>query len=129
MSGDFTAPSASVSVDTTPKRTLTASSKSFRGLWRTCASSHPTGTTARTRPAPTPRSYFRGTIITEPYYDVLGTIWRLSPFEIKGYDPLEDDEDVSGAILEACKMLQWYARNHTLACVVPALFIAGATGR
>ncbi len=23
-------------------------------------------------------------------------------------------------------MLQWYARNHTLACVIPALFIAGA---
>ena len=23
-------------------------------------------------------------------------------------------------------LLQWYARNHTLACVVPALFIAGA---
>ncbi len=33
---------------------------------------------------------------------------------------------VAGAILEAFKMLQWYARNHTLACVVPALFIAGA---
>ena len=33
---------------------------------------------------------------------------------------------VAAAILEACKMLQWYARNHTLACVVPALFIAGA---
>ncbi|MBM3890168.1 MAG: permease, partial [Verrucomicrobia bacterium] len=32
---------------------------------------------------------------------------------------------VSGAILEAFKLLQWYARNHTLACVVPALFIAG----
>ncbi len=32
---------------------------------------------------------------------------------------------VTGAILEAFKMLQWYARNHTLACVVPALFIAG----
>jgi len=32
---------------------------------------------------------------------------------------------VSAAILEAFKMLQWYARNHTLACVVPALFIAG----
>jgi uncharacterized membrane protein YraQ (UPF0718 family) len=30
------------------------------------------------------------------------------------------------AILEAFKMVQWYARNHTLACVVPALFIAGA---
>ncbi|MBI4881414.1 MAG: permease [Planctomycetes bacterium] len=33
---------------------------------------------------------------------------------------------VESAILEAFKMLQWYARNHTLACVVPALFIAGA---
>ena len=30
------------------------------------------------------------------------------------------------AIVEALVMLQWYARNHTLACVVPALFIAGA---
>lgn len=33
---------------------------------------------------------------------------------------------ISGAIVEAFKLLQWYARNHTLACVVPALFIAGA---
>jgi len=32
---------------------------------------------------------------------------------------------VTAAILEAFKMVQWYARNHTLACVVPALFIAG----
>jgi uncharacterized membrane protein YraQ (UPF0718 family) len=30
------------------------------------------------------------------------------------------------AIQEAFKLLQWYTRNHTLACVVPALFIAGA---
>ncbi|MBN1854265.1 MAG: permease [Pirellulales bacterium] len=30
------------------------------------------------------------------------------------------------AIVEAFVLLQWYARNHTLACVVPALFIAGA---
>lgn len=30
------------------------------------------------------------------------------------------------ALVEALVMLQWYARNHTLACVVPALFIAGA---
>jgi len=29
------------------------------------------------------------------------------------------------AIIEAFVLLQWYARNHTLACVVPALFIAG----
>lgn len=33
---------------------------------------------------------------------------------------------VEAAIIEAFKLLQWYARNHTLACVVPALFIAGA---
>ncbi len=33
---------------------------------------------------------------------------------------------VISAIVEALVMLQWYARNHTLACVVPALFIAGA---
>jgi uncharacterized membrane protein YraQ (UPF0718 family) len=33
---------------------------------------------------------------------------------------------VNDAILEAFQLLQWYARNHTLACVVPALFIAGA---
>jgi len=39
--------------------------------------------------------------------------------------PLADPR-VTGAILEAFKLLQWYARNHTLACVVPALFIAGA---
>jgi uncharacterized membrane protein YraQ (UPF0718 family) len=31
----------------------------------------------------------------------------------------------SAAIVEAFKLLQWYARNHTLACVLPALFIAG----
>ena len=33
---------------------------------------------------------------------------------------------VVSALVEAMVMLQWYARNHTLACVVPALFIAGA---
>ncbi len=32
---------------------------------------------------------------------------------------------IQQAILEAFKLLQWYAREHTLACVVPALFIAG----
>ncbi len=36
------------------------------------------------------------------------------------------DQDITGAIIEAFKLVQWYARNHTLACVVPALFIAGA---
>ena len=35
-------------------------------------------------------------------------------------------EKVRGAILEAFGLLQWYAIHHTLACVVPAMFIAGA---
>ncbi len=39
--------------------------------------------------------------------------------------PLSDPR-VKDAIFEAFKLLQWYARNHTLACVVPAIFIAGA---
>jgi len=33
---------------------------------------------------------------------------------------------VQHAIMEAFYMLQWYVRYHTLACVVPAMFIAGA---
>jgi len=36
------------------------------------------------------------------------------------------DARVSNAVLEAFRLLQWYAVNHTLACVVPAMFIAGA---
>lgn len=32
---------------------------------------------------------------------------------------------INAAILEAFKLLQWYARNHVLPCVLPALFIAG----
>jgi len=41
------------------------------------------------------------------------------------YLPLSSPK-VQEAILEAFLMLQAYARNHTLTCVVPALFIAGA---
>ncbi len=46
-------------------------------------------------------------------------------FLIAYFLPLESPK-VKDAVLEAFKLLQWYARNHTLACVVPALFIAGA---
>lgn len=35
------------------------------------------------------------------------------------------DPRIQVAIMESFRMLQWYARNHTLACVVPAMFIAG----
>jgi len=37
-----------------------------------------------------------------------------------------DDGRIKQALLEALHLVQWYARNHTLACVIPALFIAGA---
>ncbi|HLA86146.1 MAG TPA: permease [Thermoguttaceae bacterium] len=36
------------------------------------------------------------------------------------------DPKIELAVMDAFYMLQWYARNHTLACVVPAMFIAGA---
>ena len=39
--------------------------------------------------------------------------------------PLENPK-IQAAIQESFRLLQWYARNHTLSCVVPALFIAGA---
>ncbi len=37
-----------------------------------------------------------------------------------------DNPKVSNSIMEAFRLLQWYALHHTLACVVPAMFIAGA---
>jgi len=55
--------------------------------------------------------------------------WKIAAafvviFLIAYFLPLADPK-YSTAIVEAFKLLQWYARNHTLACVVPALFIAG----
>ena len=49
----------------------------------------------------------------------------LGVFGVAYWLPLSNPK-VSNAIQEAFKLLQWYARNHTLACVVPAIFIAGA---
>lgn len=34
----------------------------------------------------------------------------------------------AGAILEAFRLVKWYAREHVLLCLVPAFFIAGAIG-
>lgn len=45
-------------------------------------------------------------------------------FLVAYFAPLSDPR-VHVALAEALDMVQWYARNHTLACVVPALFIAG----
>ena len=49
----------------------------------------------------------------------------VAVFLVAYFLPLSDPQ-VKGAVVEAFKLLQWYAREHTLACVVPALFIAGA---
>lgn len=51
--------------------------------------------------------------------------WMVAVFALAYFLPLSNPK-VIAAIQEAFKLLQWYARNHTLACVVPALFIAGA---
>lgn len=51
--------------------------------------------------------------------------WMMGIFLLAYYLPLSNPK-VAAAIQEAFRLLQWYARNHTLACVVPALFIAGA---
>ncbi len=51
--------------------------------------------------------------------------WLAGIFVVAYWLPLSDTR-INGAILEAFKLLQWYVRNHTLACVVPAMFIAGA---
>jgi uncharacterized membrane protein YraQ (UPF0718 family) len=49
----------------------------------------------------------------------------LAVFLVAYFMPLGSGR-VKGAILEAFRLLQWYARNHTFPCVVPAMFIAGA---
>ena len=49
----------------------------------------------------------------------------VSVFLVAYFIPIGDIE-IQGAITDAFRMLQWYARYHTLACVVPAMFIAGA---
>ncbi len=51
--------------------------------------------------------------------------WIAGIFIFMYFLPLGSPK-VSSAILDAFKLLQWYVINHTLACVVPAMFIAGA---
>lgn len=52
-------------------------------------------------------------------------LWLVGIFLVAYFLPL-GNEKVTMAIIEAFRLLQWYAINHTLACVVPAMFIAGA---
>ncbi len=51
--------------------------------------------------------------------------WLAGIFVFFYFVPL-GNESVKKAIYGAFDLLQWYAREHTLACVVPAMFIAGA---
>jgi len=57
--------------------------------------------------------------------DVKKFLWLLAIFLLAYFLPLGSPK-VANAILEAFRLLQWYAIHHTLACVVPAMFIAGA---
>ncbi|MBM3334683.1 permease [Candidatus Sumerlaeota bacterium] len=51
--------------------------------------------------------------------------WLAGIFVVACFLPLGNAK-ASNAVLEAFRLLQWYAREHTLACVAPAMFIAGA---
>ena len=57
--------------------------------------------------------------------DLKKLYWLVGIFIVMYFLPLGNPR-VSNAIFEAFKLLQWYVINHTLACVVPAMFIAGA---
>jgi len=49
----------------------------------------------------------------------------LAVFLLAFFMPVKSDA-FRNALFNALEMLQWYAVNHTLGCVVPAMFIAGA---
>lgn len=51
--------------------------------------------------------------------------WLVGIFLVAYFVPFGHPK-VSAAISEAFNLLQWYALHHTLGCVVPAMFIAGA---
>jgi len=51
--------------------------------------------------------------------------WLVGIFIVMYFMPLGNPK-ITNAIFEAFKLLQWYVINHTLACVIPAMFIAGA---
>jgi len=52
-------------------------------------------------------------------------LWLLGIFVFFYFVPFGSPR-ISAAVQEAFRLLQWYVREHTLACVVPAMFIAGA---
>ena len=57
--------------------------------------------------------------------DIKKLYWLIGIFVVMYFLPLGNPK-ITNAIFEAFKLLQWYVINHTLTCVVPAMFIAGA---
>lgn len=53
--------------------------------------------------------------------------WVAAIFLVVYYLPVETLR-FQGALVEAFRLLKWYAREHVLLCLVPAFFIAGAIG-
>ena len=53
--------------------------------------------------------------------------WLVGLFAVLYYLPVEAAR-FQGALIEAVKLVKWYAREHVLLCLVPAFFIAGAIG-
>jgi uncharacterized membrane protein YraQ (UPF0718 family) len=59
--------------------------------------------------------------------DAARLLWMIG-FFVAAYSIPFRSPRISGAVIEALLMLQEYAREHVLFCLVPALFIAGAIG-
>lgn len=54
-------------------------------------------------------------------------LWVVAGFLALYFLPV-DSLRFQGAVIEAVKLVRWYAREHVLLCLVPAFFIAGAIG-
>jgi uncharacterized membrane protein YraQ (UPF0718 family) len=54
-------------------------------------------------------------------------LWLIAAFAVIFFLPV-DSMRFQGAVIEAFRLLRWYAREHVLLCLVPAFFIAGAIG-
>lgn len=53
--------------------------------------------------------------------------WLAAGFLAAYFVPIEQSR-FQGALIEAVRLVRWYAREHVLLCLVPAFFIAGAIG-
>ncbi len=54
-------------------------------------------------------------------------LWLVAGFLVAYFIPIEAAR-LQSAVLESIRLVQWYAREHVLLCLVPAFFIAGAIG-